>query len=65
MTGFGLRLAEWLRSQPDVTMVRDDTTRYGEAIRCHTDGANWLITLDHCNANDEPDDRRIVSCKYD
>ena len=56
MTPFGLRLADWLRTQPDVTMVRDASTRSGDAIRCHADGRNWLITLDSSGAEREPPD---------
>ena len=46
MTLLGERLCEWLRSQPDVTFVKDASTReYGDAIACHQGGASWMITL--------------------
>ena len=46
MTLLGERLCEWLRSQPDVTSVRDASTReYGDAIACNQGGASWMITL--------------------
>ena len=58
MSELGLRMMEWLRSHPDVTMVRDDTGRCGDAIRCHAYGANWVITLGRSNAGTEPQDPR-------
>ena len=58
MTAFGLRLADWLRTRPDVTMVRDASTCNGDAIRCHADGRNWIIMLDSSGVDREPPDLR-------
>ena len=58
MTTFGLRMADWLRTLPDVTMVRDASTCNGDAIRCHADGRSWIITLDSSGEESEPPDPR-------
>ena len=51
MTAIGERLIEFLRSQPDVTEVRDESTATSrgqletEAITCRHRGADYRVTV--------------------
>lgn len=59
MTAFGDRIMEFLQSQPDVSMVRDASSREcGDAIVCSADGTFWMIALERGTALHIPEDPR-------
>lgn len=58
MSPLGLKICEWLQSQDDVSLVRDDSDARGEALTCCHGGAAYRVLLSRGPANGKIPDYR-------